>query len=98
MSSQATSRATRISASESQVRRKDGIVIWISENAVGVRDDSGRLLYYEGFVRSLEGAGLVESSRGEYPTVSNTRRRKKRPLKPDAPKASSENQRLPAWR
>lgn len=35
---------------ESQVHRKDGGVIWISENAVTVRDDSGRLLYYEGFV------------------------------------------------
>lgn len=35
---------------ESQVRRKDGNTIWISENAVTVRDDFGRLLYYEGFV------------------------------------------------
>jgi PAS domain S-box-containing protein len=35
---------------ESQVRRKDGSIIWISENAVTVRDDFGRLLYYEGFV------------------------------------------------
>ena len=35
---------------ESQVYRQDGTVIWISENAVAVRDDSGRLLYYEGFV------------------------------------------------
>ena len=35
---------------ESQVYRKDGSVIWISENAVAERDDAGRLLYYEGFV------------------------------------------------
>jgi PAS domain S-box-containing protein len=35
---------------ESQVYRKDRSVIWISENAIAVRDDLGRLLYYEGFV------------------------------------------------
>jgi PAS domain S-box-containing protein len=35
---------------ESQVYRKDGSVIWISENAVAVRNRAGRLLYYEGFV------------------------------------------------
>lgn len=35
---------------ESQVYRKDGAVIWISENAVAVRDDFGRLIYFEGFV------------------------------------------------
>jgi PAS domain S-box-containing protein len=40
----------KVSNFESQVRRKDGSVIWISENAVAVRDESGRLLYYEGFV------------------------------------------------
>lgn len=35
---------------ESQVYRRDGSIIWISENAVAVRDALGRLLYYEGFV------------------------------------------------
>lgn len=35
---------------ESQVQRKDGSVIWISENAVAVRDELGRLRYFEGFV------------------------------------------------
>jgi PAS domain S-box-containing protein len=35
---------------ESQILRKDGGVIWISENAVEVRDSFGQLLYYEGFV------------------------------------------------
>lgn len=35
---------------ESQVRRKDGRVIWISENARVVRDDKGELLYFEGSV------------------------------------------------
>jgi len=35
---------------ESQVYRKDGQVIWISENAHVVRDTEGELLYYEGSV------------------------------------------------
>jgi PAS domain S-box-containing protein len=38
---------------ESQVRRKDGRVIWISENARAVRDHEGRLLYYEGTLRDI---------------------------------------------
>jgi PAS domain S-box-containing protein len=40
----------RVTNFESQVYRKDGTVIWISENAVAVEDEAGRLLYYEGFV------------------------------------------------
>ena len=35
---------------ESQVYRKDGTVIWISENCRAIRDNRGRLLYYEGTV------------------------------------------------
>jgi sigma-B regulation protein RsbU (phosphoserine phosphatase) len=38
---------------ESQVRRKDGSVIWISENCRAVRDAKGRLLYYEGTVEDI---------------------------------------------
>jgi PAS domain S-box-containing protein len=39
-----------VSSFESEVRRKGGATAWISENARAVRDDSGLLLYYEGFV------------------------------------------------
>ncbi|RME94969.1 MAG: PAS domain S-box protein [Verrucomicrobia bacterium] len=35
---------------ESEVYRRDGQVIWISENARAVHDAEGRLLYYEGTV------------------------------------------------
>jgi len=35
---------------ESQVYRKDGSIIWISENTRAVRDATGVLLYYEGSV------------------------------------------------
>ncbi len=39
-----------VNAFESQVRRKDGGIIWISESARSVYDLRGRLLYYEGAV------------------------------------------------
>jgi PAS domain S-box-containing protein len=40
-------------AFESQVYRKDGSLIWISENARAVHDDVGNLLYYEGTVEDI---------------------------------------------
>ncbi len=38
---------------ESQVYRRDGSVIWISENARAVRSSTGALLYYEGTVEDI---------------------------------------------
>ncbi len=38
---------------ESEIRRKDGSLAWISENAHAVRDKSGKLLYYEGIVDDI---------------------------------------------
>ena len=38
---------------ESLIYRKDGIVIWISENCRAVRDKQGNLLYYEGTVEDI---------------------------------------------
>jgi diguanylate cyclase (GGDEF)-like protein/PAS domain S-box-containing protein len=38
---------------ESQVYRKDGTIIWISENAKAVRNTCGDLLYYEGTVKDI---------------------------------------------
>ncbi|MFO0919785.1 MAG: ammonium transporter [Planctomycetaceae bacterium] len=43
----------RVQNFESQVRRRDGRVIWISENARVVRDPSGRPLYYEGTIEDI---------------------------------------------
>ena len=37
-----------ITGFESEVYRRDGTVIWISENSHAVRDKNGTLLYYEG--------------------------------------------------
>jgi sigma-B regulation protein RsbU (phosphoserine phosphatase) len=38
---------------ESQIYRKDGVVIWISENCRAVRNMAGLLLYYEGTVEDI---------------------------------------------
>ena len=38
---------------ESPIYRKDGSVIWISENCRAMRDSRGRLLYYEGTVEDI---------------------------------------------
>ena len=38
---------------ESQIFRRDGSVIWITENARAVRDSAGRVLYYEGTVEDI---------------------------------------------
>jgi len=42
-----------LSGFESPIYRKDGIVIWISENCRAVRNARGRLLYYEGTVEDI---------------------------------------------
>jgi PAS domain S-box-containing protein len=42
-----------LSGFESQVRRRDGKLIWISENARAVRDEGGRLVCYEGTVEDV---------------------------------------------
>lgn len=46
----------------SQVVRKDGTLIWISETAVSVRDPDGNLLYYEGSVQDVTERVLAEQS------------------------------------
>ncbi|HLZ35045.1 MAG TPA: PAS domain S-box protein [Nitrospira sp.] len=38
---------------ESQIRRKDGGVIWVSENVRAVRDGSGAIIGYEGTVENI---------------------------------------------
>ena len=45
--------ADEVRGLEYQVRRRDGRIIWISENARVVRDGSGRARYYEGFIEEI---------------------------------------------
>ena len=42
-----------VSGFESQVYRRDGSIIWISENARAVRDNAGRIICYEGTVEDI---------------------------------------------
>jgi PAS domain S-box-containing protein len=42
-----------ISGFEFQIYRKDGSVIWVSETARAVRDQSGAVLYYEGAIEDI---------------------------------------------
>ncbi len=48
-----TIRLGSVSGFESQIRRHDGRLIWISENARAVHDESGRLVCYEGTVEDV---------------------------------------------
>jgi diguanylate cyclase (GGDEF)-like protein/PAS domain S-box-containing protein len=50
-----------VSGFESQVYRKNGDVIWISENARVVRDDAGRLICYEGTVEDVTERKLYQT-------------------------------------
>ena len=45
--------AGEVSNFESQIRRKDGELIWISENARVVREGNGAVSYYEGTVEDI---------------------------------------------
>ncbi len=38
---------------ETEVVRKDGSVVWISENARAVKDEDGKLVYYEGSIEDI---------------------------------------------
>jgi two-component system sensor histidine kinase/response regulator len=49
----ALQKSDKVDKFESQVYRRDGSVIWISENARAVRDAQNRLLYYEGTVEDI---------------------------------------------
>lgn len=47
---------------ESRVYKRDGSIIWISENARAVRDDNGRVLFYEGTVEAITERKLHDSA------------------------------------
>lgn len=54
----------RIHDFESQIYRRDGTIIWISENAHAVHDElTGELLYYEGMVQDITRRKAAEEAR-----------------------------------
>jgi PAS domain S-box-containing protein len=50
-----------LAAFESQIRRRDGKMIWISESCREIRDAEGQLLLYEGTVEDISTRKLVEA-------------------------------------
>src|SRR5919199_5010861 len=55
-----------VSEFESMVCRKDGKIIWISENARTVYDASGAPLYYQGFVEDITSRKQAEAERIKF--------------------------------
>ena len=51
-----------VSDFESQIYRRDGAIIWISEHARAVRNSNGELLYYEGFVEDITQRKYAEAA------------------------------------
>jgi PAS domain S-box-containing protein len=51
----------RVSDFESQVRCRDGTVIWISEQAIAVQDDQGQV-FYEGMVQDITARKLGQAA------------------------------------
>jgi two-component system, sensor histidine kinase and response regulator len=51
-----------VSDFESQIYRRDNSVIWISERARAVRDQDGKLLYYEGTVEDITARRAAEEA------------------------------------
>ncbi len=47
---------------ESQIYRKDGSIVWISENSRAVGDRENNLLYYEGFIKDITASKGKRSS------------------------------------
>ncbi|MEC4984772.1 MAG: adenylate/guanylate cyclase domain-containing protein [Oscillatoria sp. PMC 1068.18] len=51
-----------VSGFESQVYCRNGSIIWISETARAVQDETGKLLYYEGIVSNITERKLVQKA------------------------------------
>lgn len=49
---------------EYQVRRRDGTTMWICENARAVKDEHGRLVFYEGIVQDITKRKQAEMEKG----------------------------------
>jgi two-component system, cell cycle sensor histidine kinase and response regulator CckA len=50
---------------EYEVRRRDGGILWISESARAVRNEAGRILYYEGFIDDITARKQAEAERSQ---------------------------------
>ncbi len=50
---------------EVQLRRRDGTIIWVEDNARAIRDADGRVLYYEGSLDDITEHKRMEEQAGE---------------------------------
>ncbi|MGL5059758.1 MAG: PAS domain S-box protein [Microcoleus sp.] len=55
-----------VSEFESEIYRKDGSTVWISESARAVCDANDRVTYYQGFVEDITDRKLAETERINY--------------------------------
>lgn len=55
---------------EHQILRRDGSKIWISVNARAVRDEQGRVLYYEGTTQDINERKLAEARSAAFATLA----------------------------
>ncbi len=67
----AMEKGASVSKFESQVYRKDGSIIWVSEHAREVRNVGGRLLYYEGTVEEITERKRAEEQIAEQAALLN---------------------------
>lgn len=54
-----------VSGFESEVHRKDGSTMWISESSKAIRDEQGGLLYYQGMAQDITARKRAEAERRE---------------------------------
>ena len=62
---------------ESQIWRKDGSVIWITENARLIRDEHGEPLHYEGIIRDITAQKLAREELGRAVAAAEAANRAK---------------------
>jgi len=62
-----------VSNFEAEITRKDGGTLWISINAKSIRDEDGKILYYEGTIEDIterkQALEMMERQREEYRTI-----------------------------
>lgn len=62
---------------ETTIQRQDGQIIWVSENARAVKNDDGRMLYYEGSIEDVTQRKLAERALQEAKLQSDLANRAK---------------------
>lgn len=62
---------------ECQIKRKDGVVIWVNENIRAVKDDEGALLFYEGSMEDIDQRKNAELALKDAKTSSDLANRAK---------------------